>query len=285
MTRHLPSSPVETFRRSNSEEVRGVCLDVDDTLVDYEHTTRAALRAVLGMDGSWGLWKELADQFVQRVIAGEIDRDGMPVRRAETFLAAHGFRPGEVDAARWESDRVAEMDRRWTLFDDAQPCLDWLTAAGLRIAAVTNASGAHQREKLGTLGLAGYFDCVLIAGEIGAVKPDPVMFHTACVRLGLPPCEVVHVGDRLDIDALGARNAGLHGVWLNRDGAGDEATGEDDAAVPRINTLGELPELLVGQLALAVDASQPARPDFGGRGGVGYDPLRRFSQPASVDQC
>lgn len=250
MTHGLPSTAIEKIGcPSSSAEVRGVCLDVDDTLIDYEQTARDSLRSVLGADGSWSVWKQVADEHVAMVVAGEIDRASLPVRRAEAFLAAVGFLPGEIDAVRWEADRVAEMGRRWRLFEDALPCLDWLYTVGFKIAAVTNASGAHQWEKLRALGVVSFFDCVLIAGEVGATKPDPVMFHTACVRLDLPPAEVVHVGDRVDADAVGAREAGLHGVWLNRDGVPESGA---DPGVPEINTLDELPELLVSELALAV---------------------------------
>jgi putative hydrolase of the HAD superfamily len=249
VTQGVPSTAVGKIDRpSNSEEVKAVCLDVDDTLIDYEHTARDSLRSVLGADGSWSIWKQVADEHVAMVVSGQIDRASMPRRRAEVFLEAVGFLPGEVDPDRWETDRLAEMGRRWTLFEDTLPCLDWLSGSGVKLAAVTNASGGHQREKLADLGVAGFFDCVLIAGEVGATKPDPVMFHTACVRLDLPPAEVVHVGDRLDADAVGARAAGLHGVWLNREGVPAAAV----TGVLEINTLGELPELLVSELALAI---------------------------------
>ncbi|WP_084693153.1 HAD family hydrolase [Actinomadura atramentaria] len=64
------------------------------------------------------------------------------------------------------------------------------------------------------------------------------MFAAACAALGLPPRRVAYVGDRLDTDARGALRAGLHGVWLDRSGAGP------DAGVPRITTLADLPDLI-----------------------------------------
>lgn len=231
--------------------VSAVCLDVDDTVVDYEQTVRAALRAVLGSDDNWPIWQKVADEYAAKVIAGELNHASMPLRRTRAFLAAIQLPLDDVDAMRWERERLAQMGRCWTLFDDALPCLGWLRSAGLRIAAVTNASGPHQREKLVNLGVAGFFDNLFIAGEIGAAKPDPVMFHTACVRLGVPPRQVVHVGDRLDLDAVGAKMAGLHGVWLDRHGHGGERAAAA-AGVLAIGTLGELPDLLVGELSLVV---------------------------------
>jgi putative hydrolase of the HAD superfamily len=54
---------------------------------------------------------------------------------------------------------------------------------------------------------------------MGVGKPHPAIFHHALTQLGLDPAVVWHVGDRLDADVLGAHNAGLTSVWLNRQGA------------------------------------------------------------------
>ena len=45
--------------------------------------------------------------------------------------------------------------------------------------------------------------------EINAFKPHPHGFLHACERWGLQPEEVLFVGDREDVDARGARNAGM----------------------------------------------------------------------------
>ncbi len=121
-------------------------------------------------------------------------------------------------------------------------------ATGLPIAAISNASGRHQRVKIAQLGLSPYFDAVLIAGEVGCAKPDRVIFHTACLALGVPPGDTVHVGDRLHADAIGARDAGMHGVWINRVGP---TGGTLPAGLSSITSLAELPELLVCELSAA----------------------------------
>ena len=52
---------------------------------------------------------------------------------------------------------------------------------------------------------------ILISETVQAYKPDPRMF-------GLPPHEVLHVGDSEVDDVKGAKAAGLSVVWVNRDG-------------------------------------------------------------------
>lgn len=229
--------------------MRAVCLDVDDTLVDHSASARHALRLLLGHDDAWPLWQQITDENAARVVAGDVDSDTMRWQRTKEFFACLGELLDDAEAVRREDVRVRAMRAGWALFDDVLPCLEWLGAVGVRIAVITNASGPYQRAKLANLGVAGFIDEVVIAGELGAAKPDPVIFHTACARLGYPPDEVVHVGDRLDVDAIGARDAGMTGVWLNRSGPTD---GSLPADIAMITSLELLPELLVCDLDLVL---------------------------------
>ncbi|WP_158887534.1 HAD family hydrolase [Amycolatopsis anabasis] len=222
-----------------------VCLDIDDTLVDFTAAGRRALRALIGRADMWPLWERVTDHHVAMVVAGELDYESMHHRRTGSFLAELGVLVDSDDVACFERRRRDLVRRSWRLFDDVLPCLDWLRAAGVQLAAVTNASGTHQRAKLADLGLARFFDHVAIAGEVGVAKPDPVMFHSVCIALSCDPAEAAHVGDKLDTDAVGARNAGLGAVWLNRDGGVQDVP----PGVHAIHGLDELPELLVSEFA------------------------------------
>lgn len=45
-------------------------------------------------------------------------------------------------------------------------------------------------------------------------KPEPILFEMAIRKMGLSPHEVLMVGDRLDTDIKGARQAGLHSALV-----------------------------------------------------------------------
>ena len=225
--------------------LRAVCLDVDDTLVDFTSASRGSLAAMLGRTDMWVLWEAVTEEFVAKVVTGEVDYPTMHRRRTKAFLAELGIEVNDHDAARFERRRAAAMRSAFRLFDDVLPFLRFSREAGLRIAAVTNASGGHQRAKLDDLGLSGFVDHVAIAGEVGAAKPDPLIFHSACAALDCEPREAIHVGDRLRTDAIGARDAGLRGVWLNRGGLPNPAP----QGVDEVQSLAELPELIACELA------------------------------------
>ncbi|MFL6141744.1 MAG: HAD family hydrolase [Labedaea sp.] len=223
--------------------VKAVCLDIDDTLIDFTTPARKALFGMIGRDDLWPVWERTTEEHVARVVAGELDPESMHLARTKAFLADLGARLDDAAVSAMEDRRKAEVNEAWALFDDVVPCLDWLHAAGLKVAAVTNASGPHQRAKLNGLGIARFFDTVVIAGELGAAKPDPQIFRAACTRLEVPAEQALHIGDRLDVDAVGARDAGLHGVWLDRRGA----PANPEQGVHVIETLADLPELIVSE--------------------------------------
>jgi putative hydrolase of the HAD superfamily len=237
--------------------IQAVCLDVDDTLIDFTSSARRALFSMIGRDDLWPTWQRMTDEHVAKVIAGELDADTMRKVRTKAFFADLGVPLDDDMVCALEHRRLKMMNGAWALFDDVLPCLDWLRAAGLKVAAVTNASGGHQRTKLSHLGIARFFDTVVIAGELGSAKPDPVIFHTACTQLDVPAAEAVHVGDRLDTDAHGAQHAGLHGVWLDRCGA-DAAV---EPGVRVIESLSDLPELLVSEFLTPCVSSPSGVPD------------------------
>ncbi len=222
-------------------QVAAVCFDVDATLVDYEASTRAGLRELLGTDDAWVEWCALTDQHYEGYLAGQIGFEPMLQQRTKEFFARQGEFLCDGEVIRREERRTAAVRRAWRLFDDALPCLRALRNLGLRLAAITNAAGEHQRAKLGALGLGSAFDAVLISGELGVAKPHRAIFRRACRALGVHPAQAVHVGDRLDTDAEGARDAGLHGVWLDRSGRGALPQG---AGISVIGRLAELPALV-----------------------------------------
>jgi putative hydrolase of the HAD superfamily len=228
----------------NPPEITAVCLDIDDTLVDFTSAARSALFTLIGRDDMWPAWQHTTDEYVARAVAGELDPKTMRLQRTKAFLTDMGVLLDDETVEVLEDRRQTQMNSGWRLYPDTLPCLDWMRAAGLKLAAVTNASGPAQRDKMACLGLTHFFDAVVIAGERGVAKPDSGIFHAACQELQVKPGNTVHIGDRLDLDAIGARDAGLHAVWLNRE---DETDAHAPADVHVIADLTELPSLLVSE--------------------------------------
>lgn len=84
-------------------------------------------------------------------------------------------------------------------------------AARVPVAAVSNGNA-----DLARIGLDHHFAFQLGSREHGAAKPAASIFHAACERLGVAPAHVLHVGDHVEMDVVGAMQAGLRGCWINR---------------------------------------------------------------------
>jgi len=122
----------------------------------------------------------------------------------------------------------------WRVFPDVVPTLTALRRRGLRLAVVSNWD-ARLRPLLAALGLAEFFEVIVVSGEVGWHKPDPRLFDHAAGQLGLPPDRILHVGDSLEEDVRGAGRAGWQAVWLARNGLPTGAAG-----VPGIRSLAGL---------------------------------------------
>ncbi|MBI4051239.1 MAG: HAD family hydrolase [Elusimicrobia bacterium] len=66
-------------------------------------------------------------------------------------------------------------------------------------------------------GLLDLFDVVADSTQVGAVKPDPKIFHYALSSLGLAADQALMVGDSLERDMRGAEAAGMPHAWLYGD--------------------------------------------------------------------
>ena len=112
--------------------------------------------------------------------------------------------------ALWEVYFAAR--NRVELYADALPALERITARW-PVASLTNGNADLER-----IGIHTHFLCHVCARDTGVGKPDARIFREAAQRLGVAPEHILHVGDDPGLDVCGARDAGLHTAWINREG-------------------------------------------------------------------
>ncbi|MFB7027890.1 MULTISPECIES: HAD family hydrolase [unclassified Streptomyces] len=225
--------------------IRAVLWDIDDTIFDYATADTAGMRGHLAAEGlldgfgtveaALDRWRELTVLHWRRFEREGGDFLDQRRDRVRDFLGRPELTSAEADA--WFDRYVVHYEAAWALFPDTVPVLD-LLARDYRHAVLSNSSIRNQERKLRVLGIRDRFEAVLCAAELGVAKPAPEAFHAACTALGLPPHQVAYVGDQPDIDARGAVEAGLMGVWLDRADTGGRPELE------RITELSQLPDLL-----------------------------------------
>jgi putative hydrolase of the HAD superfamily len=106
---------------------------------------------------------------------------------------------------------------KWKAFPEVFGVLERLRTAGYRLLIVSNWDSSLPL-LLSDLGLAKYFDAVVVSALVGASKPSSQIFAQALQLAGVSAEAVLHVGDSRDEDYEGARAAGLHALLLDRSG-------------------------------------------------------------------
>ncbi len=150
----------------------------------------------------------------------------------ETFpVEAPDFLAGEFAATRRARQR---------LLPGARELIASLVAS-YDLALLTNGAPDLQREKIAATGLESSFKAIIISGEYGIGKPEPEIFHRLLHKLGVTPEESLMVGNSLERDIAGARNAGIRTIWIRIPGAEEYVEVISDHT---ITALAEIPAIL-----------------------------------------
>ena len=96
----------------------------------------------------------------------------------------------------------------WALAPHAREVLGELKNRGRKLLVVSNWDGLLP-QVLEKIGLADYFDDIVVSALVGAAKPDARIFEEALRRADSEPEQVVHVGDEPLADGQGAQAVGI----------------------------------------------------------------------------
>ena len=120
----------------------------------------------------------------------------------------------------------------WRLFPEVIPVLKELKKRKAILGIVSNWD-SRLLMLCSSMGLESYFSFILASGLVGTLKPGPGIFRKALEKSGTDAEVSLHIGDSLEDDIAGARNAGIDAVLIDRSGASHDG-------VPSISSLEEL---------------------------------------------
>ena len=213
----------------SASPVKAVLFDQDDTLFDHLYSTRQGLLAVCQaypffqqhpIETLFADYARLIEEMHIHVLEGRLSKDEARRERFRRFFLLHG--PATEDLANAVEHgarlyRETYQASRQTVAGAVEllECLH----RNVKIAVVTNNVRNEQVEKLHKLHLDHLIDELVTSEETGSIKPDPLIFHVALERIGCRADEVVMIGDSWKSDILGATQAGIRAIWLNRTGS------------------------------------------------------------------
>ena len=230
---------------------QALSFDLDETLVDgskFRDTvvqTCNQLAVATGLDANQLLeangkaWQSYWPQVEERWTLGSMSGADLSLEVWRRTLLALGRNNEGLARLALETH---SQNRRKTLrlFDDVLETINALKPR-FRLAVITNGASDTQRGSLRLLGVEQMFDAVVISGEVGVAKPDPLLFVLALQKLGVDKENAWHVGDSLKTDVAGALGAGFTAVWLNRAGVHrDEGDPKPDHEIRSLKELAPL---------------------------------------------
>lgn len=228
--------------------IRAITLDLDDTLWPILPAIDNAERALDGFlaaraPATAARWPRHKRHALRARVEREHPHLSHDFTTQRRIALARMFEAGGEDADRIDALVDDAFETYFaarcavTHYDDALDGLARL-AARVPLAAISNGNACLVRT-----GIDDHFVFGLSAREHGTAKPDASIFHAACARLGVPAAEVLHVGDDITADVLGARAAGLRTCWLHRRDASvrrwPHAHATPDLTVPTLTALAD----------------------------------------------
>ena len=235
--------------------ITGVTFDLWQTLlIDNPELGRARMKVRL--DGAMEALKEAGEEFPEDHIFDayrQCYRTCHDIREQErdvAFMEQIGIFIRQIDhglAERLHDGVVTRIAAIYAdslfsypppLHPDAMSVLRSQKEKGYRLGLISNTGmtpGVTFRAYMDHIGILGYFDILTFSDEVLLAKPSRQMFLETAHKLGVPPEQVVHVGDHLVNDVLGAKRAGMKTVWIETYNEGrPEADVQADVTVPSL---------------------------------------------------
>ena len=200
--------------------IKAVIFDFGQTLVDSADGFRTAEKQVqnklfanLGLknrEDFLKIYRRLRKEFHER---SDFSRNSL--WREVLYFYCVAPETGQLE--KWETEYWETVKARTTIFPETEEMLESLSDR-YEVALITNTQG---QKSTGTHRISlfpkleKFFRVIIVAGENEIPpKPDPKPFRLCLEKLNLTAGRAVYVGDDYRIDICGARDAGLHPVWL-----------------------------------------------------------------------
>lgn len=204
-----------------NRNITDVFFDLDHTLWDFDRNSALAFARVFRKHNiklevskfireyepiNLRYWK----QYREEIITKEELRRG---RLVETFRIFKMDIPlASIDFL--ADSYIDELPVDNYLFSGTFEILDYLFSK-YRLHIITNGFGKVQHLKLENSGIVKYFNTITTSEEVGAKKPHPAIFETALKKASVLPSQSIMIGDSMEADIEGARNAGMYTLFFN----------------------------------------------------------------------
>lgn len=204
---------------------RHLFFDLDHTLWDFETNAKECIqelyelnalqaRGIADFDAFFNCYSRHNERLWGYYTKGTIKQEDLRWKRM--WFALRDFEMEDEDLARNMSVAFLErLPHKKNLFPYTIEILEYLTNKGYILHLVTNGFEEVQHRKLNNAKLRGYFQEVITSEVSKSLKPHKAIFEYALAKSGAATAESIMIGDNLDADIQGGKNAGLDTVFVN----------------------------------------------------------------------
>ncbi|MFQ6043166.1 MAG: HAD family hydrolase, partial [Candidatus Poribacteria bacterium] len=197
--------------------IKAISFDADGTLWDFEKVMRHSLHHVLielkklepnaadmlDIDKMIKIRNRVANELKGRIT----NLEDIRLEAFRQTLKCIG-KPNDALASHLNQVYLKHRFEDMELFDDVLPTLNELRAK-YTLGILSNGNSYPER-----CGLESTFQFVIFSQDYGVEKPNPRLFQIAVEKARCSKQQLLHVGDSLQNDVMGAINAGIKSVWL-----------------------------------------------------------------------
>ena len=198
-------------------------LDLDGTLWDFDSNAETAQREMYNyfhlneycedFESFFNTFKQHNDKLWADYQRGIIKKEKLKWWRFYLTLKELGKTDEEL-AKKLDIYYLSLAPTKTRLIEDAMEVLDYLKK-DYHLHIVTNGFNEVQYLKLKNSKLDSFFEEVITSEDAGGLKPDLLIFEYALKKTNALRTESLMIGDVIEVDILGAKNAGIDQIYLN----------------------------------------------------------------------
>jgi len=201
-----------------------IFFDLDHTLWDFEKNSKDTMwqlyhrfqlerRGIADFEAFYAVYRDHNEKLWVRFRKGFIKRDELRWKRMWHTLL--DFKIGDTKVANELSSAYLEiLPTQKFLVPDAAELVAYC-ASKYTLHIITNGFEATQRQKLYNCGLLPYFNQIITSEKSNSIKPQKEIFDFAQLATNATSDNSIMIGDALEIDVLGALNAGWDAIYYN----------------------------------------------------------------------
>ena len=206
------------------KQYKHIFFDLDHTLWDFDRNSAKTLERLyneysldergIELTPFLDVYEEHNQRMWERFRKGLLRREELRWKRFWVTLLDFKV-VSETLAHELSSAYLEILPTQTLLMPHAKEVLDHFRENNYQLHLITNGFEMTQKMKLQFSGLGGYFNEIVTSEKSYAMKPHPNIFDYALKATGATVDDCIMIGDALEIDVVGAQEAGWDQVYYN----------------------------------------------------------------------